>query len=110
MVYDRACRRSHTRCETGLFLFDPACLRRGVNPINGICVTGNGVGELVITTLYPFAQMQPLIRYATGDLVYQTTLSGTETRAYAFLASSRTVLWHFDEGELGVLVSSAQLL
>ena len=28
-----------------------------------------GVGELVVTTLYPFVQAMPLIRYATGDLV-----------------------------------------
>ena len=96
-------------CETGLFLFDPHVFVEVVNPINGHCVTGNGVGELVITTLYPFAQMQPLIRYATGDLVYQTTLSGTETRAYAFLGKLKNCLMHFDEGELGVLVSSAQL-
>jgi hypothetical protein len=28
-----------------------------------------GVGELVVTTLHPFVQAMPLIRYRTGDLV-----------------------------------------
>jgi len=31
-----------------------------------------GVGKLLITCLHPFVQMQPLIRYATGDLVRRT--------------------------------------
>ena len=31
-----------------------------------------GVGKLLITSLHPFVQMQPLIRYFTGDLVRRT--------------------------------------
>jgi hypothetical protein len=32
-------------------------------------VSRGGVGELVLTELFPFVQMQPLIRYRTGDIV-----------------------------------------
>jgi hypothetical protein len=35
----------------------------------GVPVPPGGVGELVLTELFPFVQMQPLIRYRTGDIV-----------------------------------------
>ena len=57
--------------STGWYLFDPCCFPEVValdtrQPIS------EGLGELLLTTLYPFQQGLPLIRYATGDLVAVT--------------------------------------
>ena len=54
--------------ETGWYLFDLCCFPEVValdtrRPIS------EGMGELILTPLYPFQQGLPLIRYATGDLV-----------------------------------------
>lgn len=56
---------------TQWYLFDPYCFPEVValdtrQPIS------EGIGELVLTPLYPFQQGLPLIRYATGDLVSVT--------------------------------------
>ncbi len=51
-----------------LYLFDPHIVAEVVDPVSGApCTSGRGV--LVLTSLYPFVQMMPLIRYWTGDLV-----------------------------------------
>jgi hypothetical protein len=46
----------------------PANLTEVLHPTTGAPLS-RGVGELVVTTLFPFVQAMPLIRYATGDLV-----------------------------------------
>jgi hypothetical protein len=57
-------------CKSGgHFHFDELPIVTEVlDPISGLH-TFEGQGELVVTTLFPFAQQQPLLRYATGDLV-----------------------------------------
>jgi phenylacetate-coenzyme A ligase PaaK-like adenylate-forming protein len=45
----------------------------------------SGVGKLVATNLYPFAQMMPLIRYETGDLVRVGWCACHGVRGFEFL-------------------------
>lgn len=46
---------------------DPSLIAEGLDPISGQVVE-EGPAELVFTTLFPFVQKQPLIRYLSGDL------------------------------------------
>jgi hypothetical protein len=46
----------------------PPLVTEVIDPHSGAPLD-KGAGHLVLTPLYPFAQRQPLIRYATGDLV-----------------------------------------
>jgi hypothetical protein len=50
------------------FLLDPHVVGEVVDE-SGAPVAPGGVGELVLTELFPFVQTQPLIRYRTGDVV-----------------------------------------
>lgn len=58
--------------ETGWYLFDPPCFAEVVNFFDGTRMD-RGIGELVLTSLFPFQQAFPLIRYRTGDLVEMST-------------------------------------
>ncbi|MEU6548671.1 hypothetical protein ABZ915_00055 [Streptomyces sp. NPDC046915] len=58
-----------TECdECGCFHFDATGLPEVLDLDTGRPVK-TGAGELVATELFPFAQLQPMIRYRTGDLV-----------------------------------------
>ena len=57
--------------ETGWYLFDPCCFPEVV-ALDTRRRISEGIGELLLTPLYPFQQGLPLIRYATGDLVAVT--------------------------------------
>lgn len=57
--------------ETGWYLFDPCCFPEVV-ALDTRRRIAEGIGELLLTPLYPFQQGLPLIRYATGDLVAVT--------------------------------------
>lgn len=50
------------------FVLDPHVIGEVVDE-GGAPVTSGTAGELVLTELFPFVQMQPLIRYRTGDVV-----------------------------------------
>ncbi|MBC6445044.1 MAG: hypothetical protein GDA50_06375 [Alphaproteobacteria bacterium GM202ARS2] len=52
----------------GHFVLDPHVIAEVLGE-DGRQVRRGEVGELVLTELFPFVQMQPLIRYRTGDLV-----------------------------------------
>ncbi len=52
----------------GPWIFDPEVVPEVVHPRTLRPVT-RGVGALVLTSLYPFVQMMPMVRYHTGDLV-----------------------------------------
>jgi len=54
--------------ETGWYLFDPCCFPEVV-ALDSRRPIAEGIGELLLTPLYPFQQGLSLIRYATGDLV-----------------------------------------
>ncbi len=47
-----------------------------------------GVGHLVLTQLYPFVQMQPLIRYMTGDMVRAFASTCSNTLTFDFLGKA----------------------
>ncbi len=52
----------------GPWVFDPHVVPEVVHP-RTFAPTGEGeVGVLLLTSLYPFAQQMPLVRYLTGDL------------------------------------------
>jgi phenylacetate-coenzyme A ligase PaaK-like adenylate-forming protein len=59
-----------TECaECGWYHFaEPPVIAELVDPLTGDPVE-EGVGELLLTALYPYVQRTPLIRYRTGDLV-----------------------------------------
>lgn len=50
------------------FRIDPHIIAEVVDD-EGSPLPAQSVGELVLTELFPFVQLQPLVRYATGDLV-----------------------------------------
>ena len=55
--------------ECGFYHFGiPPLIAEVIDPITTESVSA-GIGELVLTGLFPFVQRQPLIRYRTGDLV-----------------------------------------
>lgn len=47
----------------------------------------SGIGLLALTNLFPFVQMQPLVRYLTGDLVRRHRRAGTF--AFQFLGKTK---------------------
>lgn len=52
----------------GPWVFDPHIIPEVVHPTTHQPVT-SGTGVLLLTSLYPFVQQMPLVRYFTGDLV-----------------------------------------
>jgi hypothetical protein len=61
------------------FALDPHVIGEVVDD-QGRPVQVGGVGELVLTELFPLVQMQPLVRYRTGDMVLLENDDGTETQ------------------------------
>jgi phenylacetate-coenzyme A ligase PaaK-like adenylate-forming protein len=59
------------RCsECGYRHFDPQVVGEIID-LKNLEPISTGVGELVVTCLFPFVQKQPIIRYRTGDLAEQ---------------------------------------
>lgn len=54
--------------EDGWYSFDPLIIPEVVALDHAQPIT-EGIGELVVTALYPFQEAQPIVRFATGDLV-----------------------------------------
>jgi len=52
----------------GPWVFDPHVVPEVVHP-RTLEPVSSGLGVLLLTSLYPFVQQMPLIRYSTGDLV-----------------------------------------
>lgn len=55
------------RCTA--YHFDPFVVAEVVDVDDVHRSIDSGIGQLLLTTLYPFTQMTPLVRYQTGDLV-----------------------------------------
>ena len=53
----------------GPWIFEPHVIAEAVHPRTHAPVGVGEVGVLVLTSLYPFTQQMPLVRYLTGDLV-----------------------------------------
>jgi len=54
--------------NTNTFLMDPHIIAECIDVDNGTSLS-EGIGALILTNLHPFVQMQPFIRYQTGDLI-----------------------------------------
>jgi phenylacetate-coenzyme A ligase PaaK-like adenylate-forming protein len=60
-----------TQClECGWWHFNPFLIPEVAT--ESVAPMEEGVGLLLLTTLYPFQEAQPMVRYATGDLVEAT--------------------------------------
>jgi hypothetical protein len=68
-----------------------------------------GVGALAMTGLHPFIQMQPFIRYETGDLVRRTESECVGTMTFEFLGKRRNAVGLRREGRTDWLVLPAPL-
>ena len=68
-----------------------------------------GVGHLVLTDLYPFAQMQPMLRYRTGDLVVKVVNCCANTMTFDFLGKEDNCLCVTRDGKTTWLLFSAKL-
>jgi phenylacetate-coenzyme A ligase PaaK-like adenylate-forming protein len=98
-----------TRCKCcHLFKPDPQILVE-VLDVDSDAPIAEGVGKLVVTNLYPFAQMMPLIRYDTGDLVRLARCPRDGTKAFEFLGRRRNCISLVERGERHWLVLSAPL-
>jgi phenylacetate-coenzyme A ligase PaaK-like adenylate-forming protein len=83
-----------TRClRCGDFHFDANVVAEALDVVTGL-PAAEGIGELVLTDLYPFARMQPMLRYVTGDLVRRVR-SACKPHAFtfAFLGKTRNCIW-----------------
>lgn len=94
------------RC--GCFHPDPHLIAEAVDHDGGHPVT-TGVGRLVLTNLHPFAQMQPLIRYETGDLVEMRACALSPRPVFRFLGRARNAVSRVGKGPRRWLVFSAEL-
>ncbi len=52
----------------------------------------SGIGKLIVTNLFPFAQMTPLIRYDTGDLVRRGSCPSRGYSGFDFLGRRRNCI------------------
>jgi phenylacetate-coenzyme A ligase PaaK-like adenylate-forming protein len=77
------------RCDR--FHLDPIVVGEVVDVDTGRPVE-QGVGALVLTSLHPFAQMQPLVRYETGDLVRRAESECVSTMTFEFLGKRRNAV------------------
>jgi hypothetical protein len=78
------------RCKG--FHFDTHVIPEVVSdPINGKAID-HGVGYLVLTTLFPFVQNQPFIRYLTGDL-FELEAAGCMEKTYRYLGRASSSLF-----------------
>jgi len=68
-----------------------------------------GVGHLVLTSLYPFVQRQPIIRYETGDLVRVREHTPTGLQAFDFLGKIKNCVSAEVDGARQWLLCSADL-
>lgn len=89
------------RCNR--FHFDPIAIGEVLDVDTGEPVA-QGVGALTMTGLYPFVQMQPLIRYETGDLVRRTESDCVGTMTFEFLGKRRSAIGLRRDGRTDWLV------
>jgi hypothetical protein len=94
------------RCfKCGHLHLDPHVIGEVVDPDTQKSVD-EGLGYLVLTQLYPFVQMQPLIRYYTGDLVRRVKSSCSNTITFDFCGkTSNCIGWKVDNKTEWLLLS-----
>lgn len=93
--------------EGGWYHFDPVVVPEVVSTEDRRPLT-EGVGELVLTALYPFQEAQPMIRYATGDLVEVTHSKSSQPETLAIRPLGR-IRFGVPSPHGGWLVTATQL-
>ncbi|MBF0105802.1 MAG: hypothetical protein HQM16_10805 [Deltaproteobacteria bacterium] len=64
----------------------------------------SGIGEFVFTSLYPFTQEQPFIRYATGDLVKIVPCRREKTLGFRWMGRKHnSVIWNRKNAPEGIV-------
>jgi hypothetical protein len=98
-----------TRClQCDHLHLDPLAIGEVVDPDTQKSIE-DGLGYLVLTQLYPFVQMQPLIRYYTGDLVRKVESSCCNTLTFDFCGkTANCISWRVD-GQTEWLLFSVDL-
>jgi hypothetical protein len=77
------------RCfRCGHFHLDPHVIGEVVDVDTGK-VIDEGIGRLVLTSLYPFVQMQPILRYDPGDLVRRVRSTCGPELSFDFLGKEK---------------------
>lgn len=94
------------RC--GLYHLDPHVIGEVVDP-DTLSPLERGLGYLVLTQLYPFVQMQPLVRYLTGDLVRRVDSDCSSTLSFEFLGKVGHCIGWKPDGRTEWLLFSADL-
>ncbi len=97
-----------TRCHScGYFHLDPHVIGEVLDADTDEPLT-QGVGRLVLTQLYPFVQMQPLVRYDTGDLVCRIESSCHPAFTFEFAGKEKNCIgWRPSEKTEWLLLSAA---
>lgn len=90
------------------FRVDPYCLAEAVDADSGEPIR-EGVGLLVMSSLHPFVQRQPMIRYRTGDLVRVRAHDGASVTAFDFLGKAGNCLSVEERGRTIWVLYSASL-
>ena len=99
-----------TRCHScGYFHLDPHVIGEILDVDSDVPAT-NGVGRLVLTELYPFVQMQPFIRYDTGDLVRPIESDCHSALTFEFAGKSKNCISWSPSGKTEWLILSVDLL
>jgi hypothetical protein len=88
------------------FLLDTHLIAEVVDPSSGRALE-TGTGLLAITNLYPFVQMQPTIRYLTGDVVRR--VPGPGRLRFRFLGKQKNCIFRERAGSREWLLFSAAL-
>ena len=89
------------------FVFDIEVLPEVVDPCS-LEPIEEGVGVLLMTSLYPFSQMMPMIRYYTGDLV-KIVSNSPRLLAVQFLGRERRSVLDDEEGRAVPLLLACDL-
>lgn len=93
----------------GPWVFDIEAIPEVVNPETLRPVT-EGIGVLVLTSLFPFSQMMPMVRYYTGDLAEVVGgVSAGDDLTVRLLGRERRSVFEMRDGRLRPLVLSAHL-
>jgi hypothetical protein len=98
-----------TRCHScGHFHLDPHVIGEVLDSDTDEPLI-EGIGRLVLTQLYPFVQMQPLIRYDTGDLVRRIQSDCHRALTFEFAGKSKNCIGWSPSGKTEWLVLSVAL-
>lgn len=92
---------------TDTFIFDPHIYAEVLDLDDG--TQAADIGRLVLSNLYPFVMMQPLVRYETGDLVAKVENNHNGTLCFDYLGRRKNCVSLLVDGRRQWLIFSARL-